>query len=200
MSPRRTGSADQPSLAGFDVAVPTDRLFLAVYPDAATAARIAALAATLRERHSLRGTPLAAERLHVTLHHLGDYAGVPQDVVRMAADAAARVGGAPFEVSFDRVASFAARRSRRPFVLLGDAGTAPVIALQRGLGEALGACGLARWVAPQFTPHVTLLYDEAMVPAEAIEPVRWRVDEFVLVHSLLGRSRHIPLARWPLRG
>lgn len=199
MSSPGSGAAEQPSLAGFDAAVPTDRLFLAVYPDAAAAARIAALAVTLRERHSLQGRPLADERLHVTLHHLGDYAGVPQDVVRMAAEAAGRVACASFEVGFDRAASFAARRSRRPFVLLGGEATAALVALQRALGEALGACGLARWVAPQFTPHVTLLYDEAMVAEQAVEPIRWRVDEFVLVHSLLGRSRHVPLARWPLR-
>lgn len=200
MSAPRSGVPEQGSLAGFDAAAPTDRLFLAIYPDAATAASIAALAAALHERHSLHGRPLASERLHVTLHHLGDYVGVPQDVVRGVAEAAARVVAAPFEIGFDRAASFAARHSRRPFVLLGEAQTAAVITLQHALGTALGACGLGRWVAPQFTPHVTLLYDEAMLPAEAIEPVRWRVDEYVLVHSLLGRSRHIPLARWPLRG
>lgn len=200
MSPRRAAVPDQPSLAGFDAAEPTDRLFLAVYPDAATAARIAALAADLRQRHALHGKPLAADRLHVTLHHLGDYVGVPNDVVRMATEAAGRVACAPFEVSFDRVASFSARHSRRPFVLLGEEGTVSMAALQRALGQALGAGGLARWVAPQFTPHVTLLYDDALVPAQAVEPVRWRVEEFVLVRSLLGQSRHVPLARWALRG
>jgi 2'-5' RNA ligase len=28
--------------------------------------------------------------------------------------------------------------------------------------------------------------------------IAWRVREFVLVHSLLGRTVHLPLARWPL--
>lgn len=200
MSPRRAAAPEQPSLAGFDAVEPTDRLFLAVYPDAAAAEQIAALATDLRQRHALHGKPLATDRFHVTLHHLGDYVGVPNDVVRMAAEAAGRVGCAPFEVSFDRAESFAARRSRRPFVLLGEEETASMAALQSALGQALGACGLARWVAPQFTPHVTLLYDEALVPAHAVEPVRWRVEEFVLVHSLLGQSRHVPLARWALRG
>lgn len=31
-------------------------------------------------------------------------------------------------------------------------------------------------------------------------PVGCNVTEFVLVHSLLGRTRHIPLARRPLWG
>ncbi|MBO9662566.1 2'-5' RNA ligase family protein [Dokdonella sp.] len=190
----------QPSLAGFAPAAPTDRLFLAVYPDAAAAERIAALAQTLRERHGLRGRPLAAERLHVTLHHLGDYVDVPGDVVRMAGAAAERVEASPFEVGFDRAESFAARSGKKPFVLLGEHGIAHLAELQRALGEALRASGLARWVAPRFTPHVTLLYDDAAIAAQPVEPVRWRVEEFVLVHSLLGRSQHTPLARWRLRG
>lgn len=186
-------------MSGFGPAAPSDRLFFAVYPDAATAERIAALAAALRERHALRGRPLASERLHVTLHHLGDHVGVPNDIVRAAGEAASRSASAAFEATFERAMSFAARTDKRPFVLLGDKRVAPLIELQRSLGEAMKASGLARWVAPQFTPHVTLLYDGKILPAEAVEPIRWRVKEFVLVHSLLGRSRHVPLASWPLR-
>jgi 2'-5' RNA ligase len=31
-----------------------------------------------------------------------------------------------------------------------------------------------------------------------IEPIRWTVRDFVLVHSLRGRTMHIPLERWRL--
>lgn len=200
MSSNRDGGPGQISLAGFDAAAPTDRVFFAVYPDAATAARICALAVELRGRHALRGKPLAAERLHVTLHHLGDYAGLPNDVVRTAGEAAGQVALAPFEVTLDRATSFAAHRGHCPFVLLGDdEGVKPLLELQRTLGEFLKGGGLARRVASRFTPHLTLLYDDRIAATQAVEPVRWRVDEFVLVHSLLGRSRHVPLARWPLR-
>ena len=37
------------------------------------------------------------------------------------------------------------------------------------------------------------------VKEQAIEPVRLTVSDFALVHSLVGRSRYIELARWPLR-
>jgi len=47
---------------------------------------------------------------------------------------------------------------------------------------------------------VTLLYDDVLVQERAVEPIRWTVSEFVLVHSLLGQTRHIPLARWSLGG
>lgn len=188
----------QSQLPGFDPPLVEDRLFLAVYPDAQAATRIAALARQLRERHGLRGNPIAAERLHVTLHHLGNYAGVPDDVVRMAGAAAARVASASFGIGFDRAASFAARRGKCPFVLLGEDGVQSVTTLQRQIGEAMKASGLARHVEARFTPHLTLLYDELVVAGHDIEPIHWHVREFALVHSLLGRSRHVVLARWPL--
>jgi RNA 2',3'-cyclic 3'-phosphodiesterase len=75
----------QSSLPGFDAEPkPTDRLFFAIFPDADTAARIARLALQLRSEHGLRGTPLKQERFHVTLHHLGDYAGLNHGIVAMA--------------------------------------------------------------------------------------------------------------------
>lgn len=43
-----------------------------------------------------------------------------------------------------------------------------------------------------------LLYDPQGIAEHAIEPIRWTAREFVLVHSLLGRSRHVPLGRWAL--
>jgi 2'-5' RNA ligase len=58
---------------------------------------------------------------------------------------------------------------------------------------------LARWAKGVFTPHVTLLYDGMSVAEQPVDPISWTVGEFVLVHSLLGQTRHIILDRWPLR-
>ena len=190
----------QLSFAGFETAPqPTDRLFFAIFPDADAAARIARLARHLRGEHALRGRPLTTERFHITLHHLGDYAGLPQDVVGAAAEAATTVATPEFNVVFDRVLSFSGRPGNRPFVLRGGDGLVALSAFQQTLGWALRKAGLGRWVAPPFTPHVTLLYDDISVAERSIEPLDWTVREFALVHSLLGRTRHIPLARWPLQ-
>ncbi|MDP2449481.1 MAG: RNA 2',3'-cyclic phosphodiesterase [Polaromonas sp.] len=190
---------EQSFLPGFEAAPrPTDRLFFAIYPDAAAAAQIARLAQQLRAEHGLQGKPLKPERFHVTLHHLGDYAGLPQDLVAAACGAAASVAAAPFDVTFDRVASFTSAPRNRPFVLRGDDGLAPLAAFQQSLGEALKKTVLGRWAKPGFTPHVTLLYDDRSVPAQAVTPVSWTAREFVLVHSLMGQTLHVPLARWPL--
>jgi 2'-5' RNA ligase len=58
--------------------------------------------------------------------------------------------------------------------------------------------GLGRWVVPRFTPHLTLLYDNRYVEGRDVEPIAWSVREFVLIHSVLGKTRHIHLGRWPL--
>jgi 2'-5' RNA ligase len=194
---------EQSSLPGFDAVPqqPTDRLFFAIFPDANASARIAQLALQLRGEHELHGRPLARERLHVTLHHLGDYQGVPRDIVDMADKAATAITTmAPFEVAFDRAASFSSAPRNRPFVLRGGDGLAALMEFQQALGMAMKQAGLGRWAKPGYTPHVTLLYDDRCVAEQAVETISWTAREFVLVHSLLGQTRHVAVARWPLRG
>jgi 2'-5' RNA ligase len=147
--------------------------------------------------YELKGRSIGVSRLHVTLSYLGDYIGVPEDIVAAAIKAAASVRAAPFDVTFDRAMSFHGRPRNRPLVLLGDDGVAALTTFQQTLDRALQKAGLA--VAnSHYTPHVTLLYDNRFVPPGTIEPIRWTVSEFVLMHSLLGRTRHVPLARWSL--
>lgn len=194
--------SDQFTLPGFDEAPQrlTDRLFFAIFPNADAAAHIARLALQLRGEHGLHGTPLRQERFHVTLHHLGDYAALQQDIVAMASQAAAAVALPPFDLAFDRAASFCSTPRNRPFVLRGGDGLAAVMAFQQALGMEMTKAGLGRWAKPAYTPHVTLLYDDRCVAEQAAPTIGWTAHEFVLVHSLIGQSRHVPLARWPLRG
>ena len=195
-----TRGGGQLSLGGLGGAVPTDRLFFAVFPDAATATRIAGVARQLRAGHGLRGTPVREDRLHVTLHHLGDFAGLPGDLVARAQAAAGGIVLAAFDVMLDKAASFAGRASGKPFVLRGDDGNAPLHALHEVLADALRAAGLTLHRGRRFVPHVTLLYDDTAVAGEAVPPIAWHVREFALVHSLLGRTEHRVLGRWPLSG
>jgi len=188
--------ADQFSL--FDAPPITDRLFFAIFPDPATASGIARQADALRAAHQLSGRPLAPERFHVTLHHLGDHAGVRRDIVAMAGEAAEAMKAAPFEVAFDRAASFN-NGGNNPYVLQGGEGLKALKGFQRDLGAAMARAGLGKLMDRNFTPHVTMLYDRRLVAEQALPPIRWTVGGFTLVHSLLGRTEHIPLARWALR-
>jgi 2'-5' RNA ligase len=178
----------------------TDSLFFAIYPDAAAAERLSRLAERVRAEHSLKGKPAAPDRFHVTLHHLGAFAGVPEDVVMVACDAASRIALPPVGIAFDRTSSFPGRRSKRPFVLrtAPDAIANGLLDLYAGLGVELQTAGLAIKSNSHYTPHVTLLYDEHHLSEQTVDPISWTVREFVLVRSLLGRSQYVPLGRWPL--
>lgn len=187
----------QASLAGFAAPHPTDRLFFAVMPPPPEATRVAALAQELRGRFELRGRPRPTAHLHVTLHHLGDFAGVPQQRVDAACLAAADVVAGAFEARFDRVGSFAGRVGKHPFVLLGAEGATGLHGLHAALGERLASAGLGRRERA-FVPHVTLLYDARTIPTQPVEPMAWPVREFLLIHSLLGRTEYRVLGRWSL--
>jgi 2'-5' RNA ligase len=190
---------EQLSFPSLDPA-PTDRLFFALFPDAPAARCTEEIARRLRDQRGLTGRPLASRRFHVSLHCLGDYAGVPNEIVAKAHDAAANLAAAPFGVLFDLAGSFTGRQRKLPLVLRSGDSPLPLIAFQQALGEAMARNGLGRFVSPLYTPHMTLLYDARYIEPRPIEPVGWTVREFVLVRSLVGLTMHIPLARWRLRG
>lgn len=185
------------SSLGFAEPHPTDRLFFAVMPPPAVAERLASLGGELRERFRLHGRPRPTGHLHVTMHHLGDFAGLPQQRVDEACAAAAGVELPSFEARFDRVGSFRGRAGKHPFVLLGADRATGLAGLYGSLGTRLAAAGLARR-EPAFVPHVTLLYDALTIAPQPIEPFGWTVREFLLIHSLLGRTEYRVLGRWPL--
>ena len=191
----------QSLLPGFEAAaVPTDRLFFALFPDKATAGEIALLAEKLRQQHGLKGKPLKTERFHITLHHLGDYAGLPKGIVDSALQAASGMSWPRFGVAFDRAESFMSMPRNRPFVLRAGEGEGgeKLMRFQQALGQAMRLAGLGRWAKAGYTPHVTLLYDDRGVAGQAVPTLAWTAQEFVLVHSLLGENRHERLASWPL--
>ncbi|HET6632440.1 MAG TPA: RNA 2',3'-cyclic phosphodiesterase [Rhodanobacteraceae bacterium] len=180
------------------VVMASERLFLAVFPDAAVAGELAALAAAQYARHGLPGKPLAAARLHLTLQFLGDFEGLPAERVAAVKAASARVRLPAFELVLDELATFAARRRRAPLVLRPGQPCRPLQALRAQLDERLCAEGLLPPDRQPFEPHLTLGYAARAVAPEPVVPISWRVHEFVLVRSLLGQSRYQPLARWPL--
>ena len=112
----------------------TDRLFFAVLPDAETAVRIAENAARWRADHGLKGKPLKAEHLHVTLCHVGDYDDAPTaEFMGALADRAATLVMPSFRAEFDHVMSF----KNGAFVLTGDDSTIGLEILQQRLSDAL---------------------------------------------------------------
>lgn len=186
----------QLGLPGFDPPTPTDRLMFLLYPDPPTAERIAQEAVRLKATLGLDGERLQTGRLHITLHHLGDYVGLPNDIVTKGVLAGDAMAAAPFDVVFDRAVSFANRPGNNPFTLQGGEALGALIAFQKALGEKMA--GAALRPDRSFTPHITLIYDGRIVPEQMITPIAWTVERFALVQSKLGRTQHIVLREWVL--
>lgn len=169
----------------------TDRLFFAAYPDRTTADRIVELAWDHRDDYGLRGLPLLPQHIHSTLWHVGDDLFPPPDrLVEALVQRASAVKMPAFRVSFDHVGSFGGGA----LVLRGQEGVAGLEMLHVELGAVLGIA-----TSPAaFTPHVTLLRDKRLLQSRPVEPIEWTVTEFVLVHSLLGKTVHRDLGRIPL--
>jgi len=157
------------------------------------------MAEELKREHGFDGTLIRPEHLHVTLFHLGDWIRLPEELIAQAVAAATSVTAPAFEVAFDKLTSFRNRTGIRPFVLTGPAEAWRP--LRTALGQTLKQAGLGSAVhdLDDFTPHVTLLRDAKSAKSAKIDPIKWQVADFVLVQSLLGKTTHIHLGRWPLR-
>jgi RNA 2',3'-cyclic 3'-phosphodiesterase len=178
----------------------TNKLLFLAQMDVQTASPVDALVESVRKDGGLTSPSIPIERRHVTLHHIGNFPEVWDEVVGPCRAAGDRVAMPQFLAVFDRITSFRGAHGNSPLVLLGDDGVIGLRILHRLLGEALGRSFAGRWQPRRFfTPHVTLLYDRQRIAERPIVPVSWTVREFVLVNSLVGLGRHDVLARWPLR-
>jgi 2'-5' RNA ligase len=172
-------------------------LFFCVFPEPDAREAIAAETDALRVEHSLSGPAIKPNRLHATLHYLGEHLIDRVDILEAAAVAASGVRHAPFEVTLARASSFSTRNDRHPCVLLCPEERPPIHGLWRELSNRLMAGGFGRYLQREFTPHVTVLYDTRVLTPHAIEPIRWRARDFSLVRS--GQGGYEVIGSWPLR-
>jgi 2'-5' RNA ligase len=176
------------------------KIFFAVRPTRTAAEGIHRLAQRERRRHGMTGWPTPPERLHTSLNGLGAHRERPERLIARAVEACGPISARPFVISFNRLGSWGRGGGQRPFVLWGDEGVAGAYALHDAIHRVLAAAGLVHPVERDFEPHLTLLRDRIGAPEEVIEPVSWRVGEFVLLDSVHGEGRHEVLGRWALAG
>lgn len=172
--------------------------YLALQPTPEAAETAAARLDAVRREHRLTGKPVAANRLHVSLYNLGAFKRPPGPIIDKAVDVVRRVEAAPFTVAFNRLTSWGKGDGERPVVLWGEEGVIGVHALYDALHHELVRASMASRRDPPFEPHMTLAYDRADVPETFVEPVEWRVEEFVLIHAVHGEGRFQVVERFPL--
>lgn len=177
-----------------------ERLFFGIMLPSDAAAAASGVLDTARGECGLKGSAIRPDRMHITLIHVGDYAGsLPRSVVAEAGAAADGLSGPAFEVIFDHAVSFAGTPGKHPYVLLGDTGLEALTAFRDRLFKALLRAGVRTLSREAFTPHVTLTYGDRQLPARPVDPICWRATEFLLIHSEVGRSTYHTPGRWPLR-
>jgi len=154
----------------------TSRLFLALWPDPAV-------------RHALRAardawtwprgaTPVHTDKLHLTLHFLGD---VPGERLRAVLDGFA-VPFAPFRLTLGQPVSWP-----HGIAVLEPLDAPPELpALHARLGEALMALSL-QTEARAYRPHVTMARRASGVTVPETGPsIAWDVAGYALVESRAG--------------
>lgn len=168
--------------------------FFALRPLADDAQRVFTLAENLLASKGIMGARITPDRLHITLEWIGD--DVEENVITRACQAADTIAFGAVEATFTSAKTFPAPSG--PCVLLGKEGLNDVRKLRATLAAAMAAYDFK---APRaYEPHMTLCYDRVhRLPITAIEPVTFRVTEFVLVKSYLGLSRHEVVRTWPLQ-
>jgi RNA 2',3'-cyclic 3'-phosphodiesterase len=177
-----------------------ERLFLAHLLESGLAFSIHRFARNFIERHDIRVPLHKPERLHVSLHHLGDFKRLRSKPVFAGCLAGNAVALDAFEVGFSAIRTFDAHprapgeRPRYPLVLLGQGHG--LSELHRQLGDGLRRNGLR--AASDFTPHLTLCYTSNPVPLQSIETISIVVQGFALIHSRLGRTEYHTLKDWRL--
>ncbi|HEY0927490.1 2'-5' RNA ligase family protein [Brevundimonas sp.] len=186
-------------LFDFSEAQTIERLFVGLMLPAAQGEQAAEVRRRSRELYGLTGGEVRTDRLHVTLIHVGDYAGsIRADVAAEVSAVIAAMEQPSFVVSFDRVGSFGGAPGKHPHVLLGEDGLEALKAYRRTLWDAIHRRLKKTLSNPQFNPHVTLMYGDARLPERAVAPISWRAAEVELIHSEVGRSTYHTLGRWPL--
>jgi 2'-5' RNA ligase len=173
------------------VAAEQQRLFFALWPDAALRERLQASAAALDRRG---GKPVPADNLHITLAFLGSVDAATRDCLVRGAD---DVRVAPFELVLDRSGHWP-----RPQVLWLGCGEEPagILALASALKRVQLGCDLEPEARP-FHAHLTVARKVRRGRAETLEPpLIWRVADFVLVASETRPEGAVyrVLKRWPL--
>ena len=167
------------------------RYFFALWPDAATRDRLAAIGAQLSPG---TGKLVARRNLHLTLAFLGT---LDAPIVEKLKQGAASINTGAFTLQFDQLGWW-----RKPQVAWLGATHAPR-ALQ-DLVVAVNGLLATHAIKPDdrpYQPHLTIARKVANLPLEfAFDPVIWPVRSFSLVQSrtLPTGAEYEVIATWPL--
>jgi RNA 2',3'-cyclic 3'-phosphodiesterase len=165
------------------------RPFFAIKPVDAVEPPIAGM----RRTYCGEGTPVRSEHAHITLEIFDDHPRRPDELIAELVAIGNAVEASAFPLALDRVVGTVRSVALRP----GRRSTGLAL-LQRAIHAEVERAGLKVREGWSFSPHLTLGYREGEAFARQVAPILWQVDEFVLIHSHVGATRHEIVGRWRL--
>jgi 2'-5' RNA ligase len=181
------------------------RLFLAVDIDDATRTQVGRIASGLREalETHIKGSWVRLERMHLTLHFLGNVEDAFEQ--RLRETLSAPVAVAPFDVTFDGLGMFPERGSPRVLWLAVRDGLESLRQIEKLMVDALR---VEREHEGPFTPHLTLARFRDRVTRSTLTGITRipafagpsRIDRVTLYESRLSPAgpTYVRLAEAPL--
>ena len=130
----------------------------------------------------------------MTIIALGDAAEWPQEAIDRLKTTLAGIAAAPFELCFDLIVG-----NGKHISLVSSAPLEEAKAFKQIILDHFASQGL-RLTERELRPHITLDYNGAVRCREEINPIRWLVEDFILIASVHGKQQHRELGRWNLRG
>lgn len=172
-------------------------VYLAFKPDCDVKRQAGSMQNDLCARHGLKGV-VSLSVLHMTICPIGQFPMLPDERVETAQEIASRLVAKPFEMTLNRVRTYPNGTRKPPIVAFADSGVLSAERFRRALIADLRRSGFS-FARRLPDPHMTLFYDHHIVAEEPIDPIRWVVRDFALVHSIYGEGRHELLGQWSLR-
>lgn len=178
-----------------------DNVFFALIPEGTSGAQAIDIQTAYLSQLGRNSYLVPQDCLHVSLLDIGIKKNLVlrsfDSTIAMAKEAAGKLRVAPFDVVLDRSLSFGGKAALKPFVLQVGEGRAQVLELCKKLRLCL-AMASVHSDDKATTPHMTLARASQSIPVTDVEAVRWTATRLVLVHSVVGETRHIHLQDWPL--
>lgn len=165
------------------------RLFFAVRPPEEAVPYLVEEQGRFRPGHAVR-----REHLHLTTVIVNDHRVFPAAIAERMRAVGDAIIADQFPIILDEVAA-----SRRSVVMVPSEPLRGFDVFQQCVARGMARAGLRERDGRRPRPHVTLLYRHGPPLRQGTIPLSWTATEFVLIHSLLGETRHVVLARWPLR-
>jgi len=176
----------------------TLRLFFALWPSDEVREQMAAQRDRMLQDYG-GSHGVSTQRFHMTLLFLADF---PEELLSLLMACGDDIRVAPFDLSLNARSHF---KQNKVAYLGNEPQTPSLFRLQERLNKRVAKIFGVVPVRNEFNPHVTAVRGCRYFPSPrpVNPPISWRVDNFVLIHSIIGMGKETHydvLKTWHLGG